>query len=57
MRKRDSVRRWKARCDLGQVITKEVIEEHRLTRWFVFASIDEFSFLFEPRFRKAEISL
>lgn len=36
MRKRDSKRRWKARCRIGRAIPGIVIVEHQLDRWFVF---------------------
>ena len=36
MRKRDSLRRWKARCRIGRVIPEIAIETYRLRRWFWF---------------------
>ena len=36
MRKRDSLRRWKARCLLGRAVPKLSIVEHSLDRWFSF---------------------
>lgn len=36
MRKRTSLRRWKARCRIGRLIPAMAIVEHQLTRWFVF---------------------
>jgi hypothetical protein len=36
MRKRDSKRRWKARCRAGSAIPVYAIFEHQLERWFVF---------------------
>lgn len=35
-RKRDSLRRWKARCRRGDWIPLRAIIEHELTRWFRF---------------------
>ncbi len=40
MRKKTSLRRWKARADLGKVIPREAIEEHDLSRWFLFDQAD-----------------
>lgn len=40
MRKRTSLRRWKARCLLGRRIPREAIENHGLTRWFLFDRVD-----------------
>lgn len=39
MRKRDSKRRWKARCRIGRMIPLTAIVNHRLDRWFVFTSV------------------
>jgi hypothetical protein len=36
MRKRLSLRRWKARCRLGRSIPAYAIVDHRLDRWFNF---------------------
>ena len=36
MLKRDSIRRWKARCRAGRLISREAIENHNLKRWFEF---------------------
>ena len=40
MRKRDSKRRWKARCAAGRMIPAIAIVDHDLQRWFVFALVD-----------------
>ncbi len=37
MKKRTSLRRWKARCRCGRWIPKEAILNYDLTRWFDFA--------------------
>lgn len=34
--KRDSLRRWKARCWLLRPIPEQVIVEYNLKRWFIF---------------------
>jgi hypothetical protein len=36
VRKRTSLRRWKARCRLGRAIPLEAILDHKLDRWFEF---------------------
>jgi hypothetical protein len=36
MRKRDSLRRWKARCRLGRAVPRKAIVNHRLHLWFLF---------------------
>ena len=38
-RKRDSKRRWKARCAAGRMIPAQAIVAHRLDRWFVFKTV------------------
>jgi hypothetical protein len=38
MRKRTSLRRWKARCRIGRRISLEAIVNYELTRWFAFVS-------------------
>jgi hypothetical protein len=40
MKKRDSLRRWKARCAAGRIIPAQVIVEHELGRWFHFVYAD-----------------
>jgi hypothetical protein len=44
MRKRDSLRRWKKRCQLGRVIPRWAIEEYNLTRWFLFSRESDYDF-------------
>ncbi len=39
-RKRDSKRRWKARCIIGRLIPREAIENYSLTQWFRFFYYD-----------------
>ncbi len=36
MKKRDSKRRWKARCLIGRAIPRTAIDEHGLSKWFDF---------------------
>jgi hypothetical protein len=36
MRKRTSLRRWKARCRVGRTIPAEAIVDYSLHRWFRF---------------------
>ena len=40
MRKRTSLRRWKARCRAGRWIPKEAVIDYGLTRWFNFAHVN-----------------
>jgi len=40
MRKRDSLRRWKARCRLGRYIPKVAIYNFRLNKWFFFDPVN-----------------
>ena len=39
-RKRDSLRRWKARCRAGRCIPYKAIVEHRLGAWFAFEPVE-----------------
>jgi hypothetical protein len=41
MKKRDSKRRWKARCRIGRDIHGIAIVEHELWHWFEFYSVDD----------------
>ncbi len=50
MRKRTSLRRWKARCRVGRWIPKEAVIEYGLTRWFNFAHRD-----YNSEYYKAEL--
>lgn len=40
--RKDSKRRWKARCRNRQGIPRDAIEEFELTRWFTFEQVDLF---------------
>jgi hypothetical protein len=50
MRKRISLRRWKARCRAGRWIPKQAVIEYGLTRWFNFAHRD-----YASEYYKAEL--
>lgn len=43
MRKRDSLRRWKARCRIGRRISSVAILNYRLDQWFKFTPVDTWS--------------
>jgi hypothetical protein len=43
MRKRTSLRRWKARCCLRKPIAKEVILNYGLMRWFDFEPVSDWA--------------
>ena len=40
MRKRDSLRRWKARCRIGKAVPRLAIVNYGLCQWFVFSMRD-----------------
>lgn len=48
-RKRDSKRRWKARCRLGRSVPLEAIENFSLTRWYAFECVNDYTHFYVAR--------